>query len=105
MRDQAGVPTGLPNLTALASDTNEQCSPMTYSVQAQSETCRIVRPGERPIRVNLGYWDHRRTLAPTVAGGFLVPGDLPSSVEASTPLIASAEQAAYTPTAGPHRSP
>ena len=37
--DSAGQPTGLPNISALANDVNEQCAKNSYIIQGIAETC------------------------------------------------------------------
>ena len=39
--DGTGAATGLPDIAALASDTNEMCAPTTYTIQDQTEKCPI----------------------------------------------------------------
>jgi hypothetical protein len=111
--DAAGAATGVPDLAALTADVNEACAPVTYSVQAQVETCPI-QPGIRPIKMGLGYWRWLSEQYPDAKGIFMVPGDLPTTVQASMAIIEGAkqggiditdavkvsgrdEQAAYTP--------
>lgn len=84
--DQAGVATGLPDLAAFTADPNELCAPTMYTVQAMSEQCPIA-PGVRPIESNLNYWKFLDDLDPDMREVFMVPSDLPTTVQAAMPLI------------------
>ncbi len=111
--DKAGAPTGVPDLAALAADVNELCAPVTFTVQAQVDKCPI-QSGVRPITMGLGYWKWLLSQYPDAKGIYLVPGDLPTTVLGSMPILESAkrggiditdavkvsgrdEQSAYTP--------
>jgi hypothetical protein len=96
--DQAGAKTGLPNIAALANDINEVCAPTVYVVQAVTETCPIdLESGPRPIKVIVAatryYVDN---FGPDLHGLFLVPGDLPTTVQSATPQIAGQVQTGIT---------
>jgi hypothetical protein len=86
--DKAGAKTGLPNIAALANDINEVCAPTTYVVQAVTETCPINLNGERPIKVIVAATRYYvENFGPDLHGLFLVPGDLPTTVQSATPQI------------------
>lgn len=112
--DKAGKATGLPDLAALANDINQQCNKTTYMIQAVAEPCTATT-GVRPLKAMVGptKW-YAKNVEPNLHGLFLVPGDLPTTVQSATYQItgqASAgvkwdatpkvsgrdEQAAYTP--------
>ncbi|MCU0311016.1 MAG: ABC transporter substrate-binding protein [Acidimicrobiales bacterium] len=84
--DQTGAVTGLPDLAAFTADPNELCAPTMYTVQAKAEQCPI-QPGVRPIQSNLNYWKFLEGLDPDQRELFMVPGDLPTTVQAAMPLI------------------
>ncbi len=84
--DQTGAATGLPDLAAFTADSNELCAPTMYTVQAMSEACPI-EPGVRPIESNLNYWEFLDDLDPEMREVFMVPSDLPTTVQAAMPLI------------------
>jgi len=90
--DKTGAKTGLPDIAALANDINEVCNPTTYVVQAVTETCPINLNGPRPLKAIVGatkyYVDN---FGPDLHGLFLVPGDLPTTVQSATPQIAAQE--------------
>ena len=92
-KDMAGNPTGIPDIAALANDINERCNATTFLIQGVSENCRKLT-GERTVSAFSGFWnyvldqnDHN------LHGLFLVPGDLPTTVQSSTYQIKSGEVA------------
>jgi hypothetical protein len=86
--DKAGAKTGLPAIVALANDINEVCAPTVYVVQAVTETCPIDLEGERPIKAVVAMPRYVvENLGPDLHGLFLVPGDLPTTVQSATPQI------------------
>jgi hypothetical protein len=90
--DSTGAATGLPDLAGLTADINEACAPTTYSVQPLGDACPV-SPGARPITEYLGYWKYLLTLNPNLKSVFMVPGDLPTTVLASTPILEGQRQA------------
>lgn len=112
--DKAGQPVGLPNFVGLANDANESCQPATWNVQSISELCTGTITGVRDLQTQGGMYKwFAKNLAPDNEF-FLVPGDLPTTVQSSTYIMASqkaaginvvgstkvssrAEQSAYTP--------
>jgi hypothetical protein len=93
--DKQGRPTGLPDVAALANDINEQCAPTAFTVQSNSRHCPI-EPGAFPSPVGLGYTKWLLQKYGPLHGLYLVPGDLPTTVQASTYLIVGQEQAGVT---------
>ncbi len=87
---------GCPDITALANDVNELCSPMTYSIQLVSEKCPVAT-GVRPIEAIVGpvtkvfLPEH-----PGLHGMYAVPGDLPSTVQSAMPGLVGQEKAGVT---------
>jgi hypothetical protein len=116
--DVTGAPTGLPNIVAIANDVNEQCAKNSFVIEGVPETCLPdggVASGSRPFRMPIGAtrW-YQQNVIPDLKGIYLVPGDLPSTVQSATYNIQAqadigvdwlgaykvsgrAEQAAYTP--------
>jgi ABC-type branched-subunit amino acid transport system substrate-binding protein len=115
--DAKGQPTGIPDISALANDINEQCAKNAYIIQGISETCPPgggVPSGVRPLVAMVGPTKYYETVASPLTGLFLVPGDLPTTVQSATYQIAGQaevgvnwvgavkvsgrdEQSAYTP--------
>jgi len=89
-KDLAGAATGLPDLAALTADTNQACNPTTYTIQATVENCAHPT-GVRDIDTSIGGTTYLLKQEPNLHGAFLVPGDLPSTVQASMSQVASQE--------------
>jgi hypothetical protein len=113
-KDAAGATTGLPNIAGLANDINEQCAPTTFTVQVMPETCPVRLGVPRPLKAVVGPTKHLVAEHGPLHGLFLVPGDLPTTVQSATYQIKAQadagvrfdgtpkvsgrdEQAAYTP--------
>jgi ABC-type branched-subunit amino acid transport system substrate-binding protein len=115
--DASGQPVGIPNVTALANDINERCATNTYSVSAGVETCPAgggAPSGMRTFTVGIPQVPYGLSIEPDLVGLYMVPGDLPTTVQSATWSIAAQaeagvewaeevkvsgrdEQAAYTP--------
>ena len=95
--DAAGQPTGIPNISALANDVNEQCAKNAYIIQGIAETCpagwRRLRPAVRHLKAFVGTAKYYETIASPLKGIFLVPGDLPTTVQSATFQIEGQAQA------------
>jgi hypothetical protein len=113
-QDKAGAATGLPDIAALANDVNEQCNPTSFMIQAVSEKCPITTGQPRPITALIGSVKYYKETFGDLHGVWLVPGDLPTTVQSATNQIKAqeglglkfdatpkvsgrAEQSAYTP--------
>ena len=94
--DKGGHPTGLPDVSALANDINEQCAPTAYTVQALSRHCPNV-PGAFPAPALIAptKWLLQKYGA-DLHGLYLVPGDLPTTVQSSTYGIVAQQQGGIT---------
>jgi hypothetical protein len=115
--DAEGRPTGIPNVAALANDINEQCALNTFIIQGTSEPCGpdgAPPSGPRDLAAFIGNIEYYKQVEPNLTGMFLVPGDLPTTVQSATYQIEAqteagvdfvgaykvsgrAEQSAYTP--------
>jgi ABC-type branched-subunit amino acid transport system substrate-binding protein len=93
--DKAGAATGLPDYAALANDINEMCAPTAYIMQGVSEPCNPLT-GTRPIKAFTGQYKYYLTQVPSLTGIYLVPGDLPTTVQSATPQIAATKAAGIT---------
>jgi hypothetical protein len=94
--DKAGQSVGLPDIAAAATDVNEQCNPNAVVIQAVAETCPITVGQPRPLQAFVGQIAYYKTLQPDLKGIFLVPGDLPTTVQVSTYQIAAQGKAGVT---------
>jgi hypothetical protein len=115
--DAEGQPTGIPNVAALANDVNEQCSLHSFIIQGIAENCNedgTPPTGARDLNAFVGVVQYYQTIQPDLVGLYMVPGDLPTTVQSATYQIAAQaeqgvdwigtvkvsgrdEQAAYTP--------
>jgi len=85
--DKAGQPTGLPDFVALANDINEQCAPNAWVIQAVAETCPAdgsIPKGARDLKVFVGANKYYESTTPDSKGIWLIPGDLPTTVQSAT---------------------
>ena len=88
--DKAGQPVGLPDFAALANDINEQCAPNSWVLQAVAESCTTLT-GTRDLKAFKGQFDFYKTVDPNLTAVWLVPGDLPTTVQSSTYQILAAQ--------------
>jgi ABC-type branched-subunit amino acid transport system substrate-binding protein len=82
-KDKAGAATGLPDIAALANDINEQCAPTAFLIQGVSEGCKVLT-GARDLTAFTGPTKYYLSLQKDLHGLFLVPGDLPTTVQSAT---------------------
>ncbi|MEX1218118.1 MAG: ABC transporter substrate-binding protein [Acidimicrobiales bacterium] len=90
--DKAGAPVGIPDFAALANDVNEQCAANSWVVQAVSEPCTGTNTGVRDLKAFVGATKFYQTIQPNLKGVFLVPADLPTTVQSATYQIESQKQ-------------
>lgn len=91
--DHAGEETGLPDIAALANDINQRCNETTYLIQGVAETCDTLT-GERDVTSFVGFTNYAlEQNDDDLHGLFMVPGDLPTTVQSATYLINAAEEA------------
>lgn len=91
--DKAGQPVGLPVFSALANDVNEQCAANVWVMQAVAEPCNGTNTGVRDLKAFVGAVEYYKTVQPNLKGVFLVPGDLPTTVQSATYQIEAQKQA------------
>jgi hypothetical protein len=94
--DKDNKPTGLPDVAALANDTNEQCAPTAFVIQAVAEKCPITPGVPRPETAMVGPTKYYTQQTPGLHGLFMVPGDLPTTVQSATIQIDAQAQAGIT---------
>ena len=93
--DSKGQPTGLANIAALANDVNEQCSLHSFIIQGTAEPCTADgKPitGSREFLAFTGQLDFYKTVSPELTGLFMVPGDLPTTVQSATYQVVAQEE-------------
>jgi hypothetical protein len=98
--DKAGTATGLPDIAALANDITEQCGKTTYVIQAVTETCPVTQGQPRTTTQIVGPTNYYLKSNPGLKGLFMVPGDLPTTVQSATFLIAAQQKSGIVFDAG-----
>ena len=96
--DKAGATTGLPDIAALANDINELCAPDDlHHPGRHRDLPDRPRRAPRPIKAIVGAAALlRRERRPDLHGLFLVPGDLPTTVQSATLQIAAQAEVGVT---------
>ena len=92
--DKAGQPVGLPDFVALANDVNEQCAENAWVIQAVAETCAAGgKPvsGPRDLKAFTGTDKYYLSIQPDAKGIWLIPGDLPTTVQSATYQVQAAK--------------
>jgi hypothetical protein len=93
--DKTSKPTGLPDVAALAVDVHEECGPTTFVVQNNLEQCQTTTgPRQQNAMIGPTKW-YLQKFGP-LHGVFLVPGDLPTTVQSSISNIDAQAQAGVT---------
>ncbi len=93
--DAAGAATGVPDIAALANDINEQCAVNAFIIQGIAEKCPAdgtPPSGARDLVTFTGVVNYYQTIEPNLVGFYMVPGDLPTTVQSATFQIASQAQ-------------
>jgi ABC-type branched-subunit amino acid transport system substrate-binding protein len=89
--DKTGAATGLPDIAALANDHAEQCAPTTFVIQNVDAQCPI-QQGVAPWKVMVGQDKWFLQQVPGLHGMYMVPGDLPTTVQSATYNIDGQQQ-------------
>src|SRR4051794_24122211 len=87
-KDKAGAATGLPDLSVVQTNPQEQCSPVSYNVLPAGSSCPYSGEGERTFRVGTTQFDYYLKKYPgknELHGVWIIPADLPSTIAASMP--------------------
>ncbi|MBA2326132.1 MAG: ABC transporter substrate-binding protein [Actinobacteria bacterium] len=87
--DQAGAATGLPDVPVLQTETDHQCSPVSFPVIAGQLQCDSLEAGgpETYISRQGHVKYHLKQNDGELSGVWVIPGDLPSTIRATVPLI------------------
>ena len=93
--DKSGAATGLPDIAALANDSNEVCAPTAYVISGVYQTCPVPT-GVRPLTANVGPTLWFEKTFPGLHGLYLAASDTPTLVQSAAYLIASQRQAGIT---------
>jgi hypothetical protein len=91
--DATGAVTGLPDLAAIAADIHEICNPTTFLVTGRNEQCPV--PSDGPIDFTFGVGGPRYIAErhPGLHGLYLLPGDLPTTIQSGLVIARSLEEA------------
>jgi substrate-binding family protein len=87
-KDKAGAATGLPDLSVVQTNPQEQCSPVSYNVLPAGSSCPYSGEGERTFRVGTTQFDYYLNKYPgenELHGVWIIPADLPSTIASSMP--------------------
>jgi Periplasmic binding protein len=86
-KDKQGAATGLPDLSVVQTNPEEQCSPVSYNVLPPGSSCPYSGEGERTFRVGTTQFDYYLKKFPkdSLHGVWIIPADLPSTIAASMP--------------------
>lgn len=91
--DQAGQPTGLPEVTAVTQNVLHFCNPTTYAVGGQGQPCPPVE-GTREFQVAAELGEYMSSVVGDDAHGiFLVANTSPSTVASVMPLVRALQDA------------
>jgi hypothetical protein len=90
--DQAGAATGLPDVPVLQTEAAHQCSPVSFPVIAGGLECENGAPvenaeGEETYTTRQGHVRYHLRQNDELSGVWVIPGDLPSTIRATVPLI------------------
>jgi hypothetical protein len=87
-KDKQGATTGLPDLSVVQTNPQEQCSPVSYNVLPPGSSCPYSGEGERTFRVGTTQFDYYLKKYPEkneLHGVWIIPADLPSTIASSMP--------------------
>jgi hypothetical protein len=87
-KDKQGAATGLPDLSVVQTNPEEQCSPVSYNVLPAGSSCPYSGEGERTFRVGTTQFDYYLKKFPeknALHGVWIIPADLPSTIASSMP--------------------
>jgi hypothetical protein len=82
--DQAGAVTGIPDITVVATELAQQCSPTTYAVNPPQIICSTKDQHPQTYQANVGrafYYEQK--FGKKLHGGYILSGDLKSAEDAN----------------------
>jgi hypothetical protein len=93
-KDKRGAASGLPDLAALQTNHQEQCSPVSFAVLPTGGSCPYSGSGPRTFPVATTAFDYyfKKYGANTLHGVWVIPADLPSTIAASMPGFRASQQ-------------
>jgi Periplasmic binding protein len=94
--DAAGAATGIADIAGLAVDAVHQCSTNVFTVSGVAGACPYSGTGTRDYKVATGSYKQYEAIAGgTLHGVYLIPGDLPSTIQAAMPTIRALNSTGY----------
>jgi hypothetical protein len=86
-KDKQGAVTGLPDLSSLQTNPEEQCSPVSYNILPAGASCPYSGEGQRTFQVGTTAFDYYLKKFPknSLHGVWIIPADLPSTIASSMP--------------------
>jgi ABC-type branched-subunit amino acid transport system substrate-binding protein len=91
--DSAGKATGIPDIAALATNTDEACAPTGYPITPPSVECSTRNNSTQTYRANNGDSKYLLKHNPGLHGAFVLASDSPSVVRTSKVLYKAAQAA------------
>jgi hypothetical protein len=82
--DQAGAVVGVPNITVVATEIGQQCSPTTYAVNPPQIVCSTKAQHPQTYSANVGRaYYYEKQFGKKLHGGYILSGDLKSAENAN----------------------
>lgn len=93
-KDSKGAVTGLPDLSVVQTNPEEQCSPVSYNVLPAGGSCPYSGSGQRTFQVGTTQFDYylKKFGKDTLHGVWVIPADLPSTIASSMPGFRVSQQ-------------
>jgi hypothetical protein len=92
-KDATGAVTGLPDLSTVQTNPQEQCSPVSYNVLPAGGSCPYSGEGQRTFTVGTTQFDYYlKKFGDTLHGVWVIPADLPSTIASSMPGFRVSQQ-------------
>jgi hypothetical protein len=94
-KDKGGTATGIPDLSVVQTNPEQQCSPVSYNVLPPGSSCPYSGEGERTFRVASTQFDYYLKKFPeegALHGVWVIPADLASTIASSMPGFRVSQQ-------------
>ena len=98
--DAAGKATGLPDVPLVQADEAHECSPVSFPVIASELDCSTKDRHPQTYSARVGQIRYFKEHNKNLHGVFLIPSDLRSTINASTPLALGEQRLGITPDGG-----
>ncbi len=93
-KDKTGAVTGIPDIATLQTNYEEQCSPVSFSVLPGGGSCPYSGSGVRtfPVSTTADDYYFGKYGKNTLHGVWIIPADLPATIESSMPGFRASQQ-------------